>query len=182
MKRLCEVAVLICAGIVVAAEAQEFEPTKPAAEHQLLKRFVGEWGFESSAYMAPGEAPMKSTGTMTGHMIGDLWVIVVMKVDAEDQGFHGQATFGFDSMKTRKYVGTWADSMSAHLWRYEGTVDGNKLMMNTEGPHPADPDQMAKARDTWEFKGDDLILLTTQIEGPDGKMMTLMTGTCTRKK
>jgi hypothetical protein len=128
--------------------------------------------------MVPGEPPVTFSGSMTGQMIGDLWAIVVVKAD----GYHGQATFGFDSLKSKKYFGTWTDSMSAFLWKYEGIVDGDKLIFDSEGPHPAGPDKMIKARDTWEFKGEDLILLTGEMEGPDGKMITAMKATCTRKK
>ena len=40
-------------------------------------------------------------------------------------------TFGCDSQK-KKYIGTWPDLMSDFLWHYEGIVDGNKLVLNSE--------------------------------------------------
>jgi len=66
-------------------------------------------------------------------------------------------------------------------WQYEGIVEGNKLLLNSEGPNPAEPGKMMKARDTWEFKGKDRILLTGEMEGPDGKMTTGVRVVCKRR-
>ena len=68
------------------------------------------------------------------------------------------------------------------MWKYEGTVDGNRLVLNSEGPIPSKPDKMIKAVDTWEFKGKDQVVLTGEMQGPDGKMVTMVKVTCTRKK
>ncbi len=172
-------AVIICAGTV---GAQEEKPAgAEAKEHGFLKQFVGTWDCDGEAFIEPGQAPTKMKSSMTGHMIGNFWAVVVVTSEGEGQPYHGQGTFGYDSRK-KKYIGTWADSMSEFLWRYEGTVDGDKLVLNSEGPNPADPGKMIKARDTWEFKSPDLIVLTGQMEGPDGKMTTMMTATCTRQR
>lgn len=181
MIRLLTVIVLVSAGFVLA-EGQEPEPQQPAAEHQFLKRFVGEWECKNEAFMEPGQPPVISIGQMTGKMVGDFWAIVVVNVPDPERPYHGRATFGFDSLKQKKYFGTWVDSMSAFLWKYEGLVQGNKLILNSEGPNPFEPGKMVKARDTWEFEGDDLIVLTGAMEGPDGKFMTMMKATCKRKK
>ena len=55
-------------------------------------------------------------------------------------------------------------------------------MLNSKGPNPHEPDKMIEARDTWEFKGNDLLVVTGQMQGPDGKMTTVMTATGKRKK
>lgn len=179
MRAFCLATLLVIAG-ATAIQAQEFKPATPADEHKLLKRFAGEWECENEAFMVPGEPAMKSSGTMTGKMIGDFWVTITITVEGD--AYRGQGTFGFDSLKRKRYSGTWSDSMSPFLWHYDGVAEGSKLLMNSEGPNPAEPDKMVKARDTWEFKGDDLILLTGQMEGPDGKMITMMKATCRRKK
>jgi hypothetical protein len=41
---------------------------------------------------------------------------------------------------------------------------------------------MIKARDTWEFRSKDQVILTGEMQGPDGKMFMMMRATCTRKK
>ena len=156
-------------------------PAKGGAGHEFLKQFVGEWDCETEMFVEP-DKPAKSKATMTGHMIGNYWAIVVVHGEALGQPYHGQATFGFDAQKKKKYIGTWADSMSDFLWHYEGVVDGNKLVLNSEGPNPGDPDKMIKGRDTWEFKGKDQVILTGEMQGPDGKMVMMMRATGTRKK
>jgi hypothetical protein len=72
--------------------------------------------------------------------------------------------------------------MSNYLWKYEGKVEGNKLIFNAEGPCPMKPGKLSKFRDTWEFKGKDQLVLTGEMEGDDGKMAKGMVATCTRKR
>jgi hypothetical protein len=157
------------------------EAAKAGAEHEFLKRFVGEWDCETEAFLEP-DKPVKSKGTMKGSMVGNFWAIVEVHGDAFGQPYHGQGTFGFDSTKSKKYIGTWADSMSDFMWKYEGTVNGNKLVLHSEGPMPSDPSKPMKTIDTWEFKGADQVVLTGEMLGPDGKMSTMVKVTCTRKK
>jgi hypothetical protein len=156
------------------------EPAATAAGHEFLKRFVGEWDCESEVLVAP-DKPMKSKATMTGHMIGNYWAVVVVKGDVLGQPYNGQGTFGFDSQKKR-FIGTWADSMTDFLWRYDGVVEGDKLVLDSEGPIPGEPGILIKSRDTWEFKGKDQVVLTGEVQGPDGKMTPMMKATCIRKK
>ena len=166
--------------VLGANQDKKPESATAAAGHEFLKRFVGEWDCESEAFIEP-DKPTKSKATMTGHMLGNFWAVVVVNGDVLGQPYHGQGTFGFDSQK-KKFIGTWADSMSDFLWRYDGVVEGDKLVLNSEGPIPGEPGKMIKSRDTWEFKGNDQVILTGEVQGPDGKMVPMMKATCTRKK
>lgn len=181
MFRLCTVAVIVSAGFVVAQDKKPETP-KVGAEHEFLQRFVGDWDGEFEAFPEPGKPPAKSKSSMTGQMIGNFWAIVAVKGEIFGQPYHGQGTFGFDTQKKKKYIGTWADSESGFLWQYEGIVDGHKLVLDSEGPNPAEPGKMIKWRDTWEFKGKDQVVLTGEMQGPDGKMMTMVKITCSRKQ
>ncbi len=156
-------------------------PGKAGAEYEFLKRFVGQWDCENEMFIEPGKPPAKSKGSMTSHMVGNYWVILAVNGEFLGQPYHGQGTFGFDSLKKKKYVGTWADSMSDFLWHYEGTVAGTKLVFASEGPNPEEPDKMIKIRDTWEFTGMDQLVLTSEMQGLDGKMTTMLKVTCKRK-
>ena len=119
---------------------------------------------------------------MSGRMIGDMWASVVVKGESQGFSFEGQGTFGFDASNKKKYIGTWVDSTNDFLWQYEGVVKGTKLVLDTEGPNPAEPGKRIKARDTWDFKGKDELILTSEMQGPDGKMTMFMRATCVRKK
>ena len=191
MRRHCAMALLICvgAGIWLASARNEVEgqdkkpePPKAGPEHEILKRLAGEWECDFEAIMEPGKPAVKSKGSMTGHMIGGFWVTVTMKGEVMGMPYHGQGVFGYDSRKKKKYIGTWSDSMSDFLWQYEGKADGDKLIFDSEGPSPTDPDKLIKFRDTWELKRKDQIVLTGEMEGPDGKLFAGMKSVCTRKK
>ena len=163
----------------LAAEPNRPQLAKTRPEHEFLKQFVGEWECTTEVSIGPGKS-VTTQGTMTAHMIGNFWVVIDRKADIGGNAYHGRATYGFNSRK-KKYVGTWTDSMAPILWQYEGEADDNKLAVDSEGPHPSLPGNF-KYRNTWEFKTKDLLVLTSDMEGPDGKTVTIMKSTGRRKK
>jgi hypothetical protein len=156
---------------------------QPTREHQWLQKLVGEWTYEvEGAPAKPGEPPTKFTGTESVRLLGGLWVV------AEGQGEMpggGQATtiltIGYDPDKKR-YVGTWIGSMMPNLWVYEGSVDGNALSLDTEGPDMSEKGKTAKYRETIEFKSDDQRTFTSRMLGPDGSWKTIMTANYRRNR
>ena len=163
----------------LAPEPKMPRPVGSRPEHEFLKRFVGEWECTTETSFGPGKS-VTTKGTMSGHMIGNFWVVIDRKADIGAFAYHGRATYGFDSCK-KKYVGTWTDSLAPILWQYEGKADGNILAVESEGPHPALPGKF-KFRNTWEFKTVDHVVLTSEMEGRNGKMNTILTSDCRRKK
>ena len=155
----------------------------PVKEHEWLQRFVGEWEGEAEIYMTPGQPPMKSKGTETARMLGGFWLIAQGKSEAMGQPFQHVLTLGYDT-ESNKYVGTWVDSMSGYLWKYEGTVDpsGKILTLESEGPCPMKPGQLSKFREVTEFRSDDHRVFTSSILGDDGKWQTVLTVNSRRKK
>jgi hypothetical protein len=154
---------------------------EPQKEHQWLHKLVGDWTYEIEATMAPDKPPEKSKGTERVRSLGGLWVL------AEGQGEMGGRTettlltLGYDPPKQR-YVGTWIGSMMTHLWVYEGTLSGNTLTLNAEGPSFETDGKMRKYRDVTEFKSDDHRVLTSQVLGDDGRWQTFMTAQYHRRK
>ncbi len=169
-----------CAGLLAAQDAPPAAP-KPGPEHGLLARFEGEWDCEFEACMAPDQPPVKSKGTLTGRRIGGFWAVVAVTGEMGGVPYTGQGTFGYDS-KTKRYVGVWADSMSEHFWKYDGSADAGRLALDSQGPNPEDPARLIQFRDTWDLSADGRIVLASEVEGPDGKMMKCMKMTCTRRK
>ena len=166
-----------------AAWAQEQpKPPAPQKEHEWLKQLEGEWVTESEAVMGPGQAPLKCKGTEVVRSLGGYWTVAEIKSDVMGTTVHGLMTIGYDG-KAKKYVGTWVCSMDGKLWTYEGTVDasGKVLTLNTEGPSTADPGKTVKMKDVIEIKGKDRKVLTSYMQGDDGKWVQFMTMTARRK-
>lgn len=166
-----------------AAGAQPPDSPAPHKEHQWLYQFEGEWECASEAVAAPGQPATTVKGTLVSKKLGGYWV--VNEIDNEVAGvkIQGLQTIGYDAQK-KKYVGTWVDSMLAHMWKYEGSVDaaGKKLTLEAEGPNMIDPGKTAKYRDCYEFISPDEILATSEMQDADGKWVVFMKGTAKRKK
>lgn len=163
---------------VLSVAGQEAPPMEqPTDQHEWLKKFVGTWDTESKAISAPGEPGFECNGTITSRSVGDFWIVNEMKASLGGTEFSGIQTIGYDA-KSKKYVGTWVDSMNSHMWKYEGTVseDGATLTLNAKGPNMLGPGE-ANYRDIYEFKSKDEMVIKSEMEGPDGKWITFMTGT-----
>ena len=155
------------------------EPTK---EHAWLHQAVGEWDTEGEANMGPGQPAIKCTGTETVRALGKFWTITENTTTMMEMPMTGVMTLGYDPEK-KKYIGTWVDSMTSHLWHYEGTVDaaGKVLTLEAEGPNPAAPGTTAKFRERIEFKSKDHKVFTSSMES-DGQWVTFVTMNAKRKK
>jgi hypothetical protein len=176
------VATLFSVATVLSAQEAP-QPAAPEKEHQWLQQLVGEWEAESEAILAPGQPPMKCQGTESVRAIGGLWTVAETKNDFQGMQVTGVMTLGYDPQK-KKYVGTWIDSMTNYLWKYEGALDeeGKILTLETEGPGHGDPGKLARFRETFEIKGQDHKVFTSSIQGEDGKWFTFLTTHYRRKK
>src|SRR5690606_30635538 len=105
------------------------------------------------------------------------------KGEALGTPFNSLLTVGYDPVKG-KYVGTWIDSMTSYLWRYEGTVDetGNILTFETEGPCPAAGGKLTQFKEITEFKSDDHKVFTSLMRGDDGEWVPVVTVNSRRTK
>ncbi|WP_143543814.1 DUF1579 domain-containing protein [Rhodopirellula sp. MGV] len=164
--------------------AQEMPPAaKPTAEHQWLEKFVGQWATDCSANMGPDQPAMECKGTMSSRNLGGFWVINEMKGEMSGAPMVGIQTVGFDPDK-EKFVGTWIDSSTSFMWKYEGSLDEDKttLTLNAKGPNFFAEGKLANFQDIYEFTSDDEFLLKSQIQGEDGKWIVFMSGKGTRVK
>ena len=166
---------------VNVCRAEEFP--KPGPEHAWLQQLVGEWEAETEAYMEPGKPPMRMKGTESVRPLGAFWTITEVKSTMMDMPFTGNMTLGYDADK-KKYVGTWVDSMTGHLWQYEGTMDaaGKTLTLESEGTCPMRPGKLTKFREVMELKDKDHKTFTSSMQGDDGQWVTMMTSHAQRKK
>jgi hypothetical protein len=95
--------------------------------------------------------------------------------------FASVLTLGYDPQK-QKYIGSWVDSMTSHMWKYEGTVNaaGNILTLDTE--MPCGPGKVSKFKEVTEFKSADHRLFTSTMQGEDGEWRVAVRVNYRRKK
>jgi hypothetical protein len=173
------VAAVLAGGAVARAQDAPKMPA-PQKEHAWLKQLEGEWVTEGEGVVEPGKPPVRSKGTETVRTLGGFWSVAEMTGDCMGIPVTGVMTVGYDSKK-KKYVGTWVCSMCDSLCEYEGTADGKVLTLETEGPHFV-TGKLVKMRDVIEIKDKDHKVLTSSMQGEDGKWVTFMTMTSRRKK
>jgi hypothetical protein len=178
-------ATLAVVMLVLAGGARAADPPKPPApqkEHEWLKQLEGEWVTEAEMLMGPGQPPKKCNGTEVVRSLGGFWTVGEMKTDFMGTPMTGIMTIGYDA-KAQKYVGSWVCSAEGHFWKYEGTLDaaGKVLTLNTEGPDMYAPGKLARMKDVIEIKDKDHRVLTSSMQGADGKWVQFMTLHARRK-
>ncbi len=176
----------LCLAIFSASLLLAQEPPKvtaPQKEHEWLQQFVGEWESDLEASAGPGQPAMKCQGTMKSRALGGFWVLSEMEMDMMGMPMKAVQTLGYDP-QAKKYVGTWVDSMSNHMWKYTGAIDkgGKILTLEAEGPNFMLEGKLSMYRDVYEFKSKDHLVLTSSMQGDDGKWNTFMSGNILRKK
>ena len=176
----------VVAGFVVmflVGTVRADEPAKgpqPAKEHEWLKQLEGEWVTDAESVAFGGMPAMKIKGTETVRALGGFWSVSESKADYMGTPVSAVMTLGYDTQK-KKFVGTWICSMADCLYTYEGTLAGNTLTLESEGPNPA-TGKVERMRDVIEVKDKDHKVLTSWMPGPDGKYVQFMTVKFTRKK
>src|SRR5688572_16235421 len=108
--------------------------TEPQDQHKWLHRMIGDWNCEGEAEMAPGQPPVKWKSTETVRSLGGVWIIGEGLGQMPEGGESKSVmTLGYDTAKQR-FVGTFVANMMTNLWVYEGTLEGDVLTLDTEGP------------------------------------------------
>ncbi len=106
----------------------------PGPEHARMAAESGDWSVAATAWMSPGAPPEKSVGTARMKMILD-GRYQVMEYDSTMMGqpFRGMGVTGYDNF-TKRYVGSWCDSMGTMMMLSEGGYDaaGKVLTMTSE--------------------------------------------------
>lgn len=174
----------VCAACAAAAYGQAApEMPKPVKEHEWLERFVGEWTSTSEMVVEPGQPPVTCNGVERVRRIGGFWVLSEHEATVMETRVEARLTLGYSPEKG-KFVGTWIDSMTSHMWVYEGTLNdaGTTLTLLTEGPNIATPGATAKYREVIEFTSADEKVMTSSIQNEDGSWTPFVTVTYTRAR
>ena len=174
----------LAAGALLAGASVAFaQPAapKPGPEHAVLKEQAGTWDATVESFMAPGQPPVLSKGTETGTMVGDFWLVSDFKTDMMGQPFTGHGTLGYDPAK-KKYVSTWVDSMTPTLALGESDYDAATRTFKgwIDGLDYAGQPTKIKTVTVWKDPATRVFTMT--LNGPDGKDVTALRITYTRRK
>ena len=156
-------------GVATYATQECCATSSSVEQHAWLRQLEGEWTAELESPGSPDAPATTKSGVERVRAIGELWTVSEINVATDDVPLIGVQTLGFDP-KRAKFVGTWIDASSSHLWVYEGTLDagGTKLTLEAEGPDLATPDRLARYRDVIEVKDADRRVVTSSIQRDDG--------------
>jgi hypothetical protein len=101
----------------------------PGAPHKLLASMAGGWNTRIRSWMEPNKPPMESLGTCEQKMVlGGRFLQQEFTSEVMGSSYIGIGVIGYDN-HTKKYVSTWMDSMSTHIYFFEGSgsADGKTI-------------------------------------------------------
>jgi hypothetical protein len=163
-----------CLAVWVLPVAAQ-EPAKPGREHELLRKFEGEW--DATVKFQGSESKAVSHNEVT---LGGFWLVTHYKGEFAGAPFEGRGATGYDPAK-KKYVGTWIDSMSASLLVLEGDFDKDRKTFTETGEGPGQDGKPMKMKGVYEFKDADTTVFT-MYGVADGKDQEMFQITYHRKK
>lgn len=184
MRRIAIWLIGLAVTISAAAQAQDMPPLpKPGPEHALLAQDVGTWDAVIELSGPPGTPAMSSKGVEVNVVgCGGLCLITDFKGEfMPGVAFHGHGTTAYDPV-TKKYVGSWTDSMSAGLSISEGTYDPVTKRISSTMSGRDQTGAMVKSRTVGESPDANRRVMTMFATMPDGKEIQTMRITYTRRK
>jgi hypothetical protein len=165
-----------------SAGAQQPAPPvpQPTEEHKLLHKDVGTWDAEISLFL-PGEAPVKSKGSEKNELLkGGMWLVSRFEGEMAGMEFAGTGLSGYDPIE-KKYVGTWADSMSPHLMIIKGEYDPATKTMTSTGEGREPTGETYQARLVSRHLEDGTRTFEMHMRTPDGEFVKMMEIKYTRR-
>jgi hypothetical protein len=165
---------------MMAAWARSMAVGEP---HQRLARMAGEWDMTTKAWMAPGEPPQVTKGTVTNTMLlGGRVLQSQHKGEMMGQPFEGLGLTGYDNV-TGRYWTIWIDNMSTGLFQAPGSFDpaANTYTYTGEMADPMKPASMVKVRAVTRVTGPDSYVFEW-YDTHEGKEMRSLEVSYTRRK
>jgi len=120
-KGLLFLALAVAAGMNSFCIAQQTPET--SSHHAVLKKSVGTWYAEARMWMPGADSPTISDGLETvSSECGGTWIRTAYAGKFAGQKFQGMGMTTYDPV-TKKYTGTWGDSLTPGPARMVGTYD-----------------------------------------------------------
>jgi hypothetical protein len=164
-----------------AAQEAYMKAATPGENHKILGNYVGDWTFTNKMWMAPGQPPVESGGTIHAEWIlGGRYVQSVYKGNMMGMPFEGHGTDGYDNV-AGKYVSSWVDNMGTGIMTSSGTCDANKVC--TQSGDMLDPatGQKVTMRSVISWVSDTSFKLEMYVKDASGNEMKMMEMVGTKK-
>jgi hypothetical protein len=159
------------------------EYATPGKAHELMKNVSGNWTGEITTWMAPGSAPIKSTGTEESKMImGGRYQEAHFKGNFAGMPFEGMSLMGFDNKK-KTYFSNWIDNMGTGIMNMEGSYDSVTKSITMLGTF-IDPStgKQCEAREVFRYLDNDHHFTEMFVKSEGGKEFKTMEISYFRKK
>lgn len=145
---------LVLAVLLVLLACAPLVRAQDSSPGDLLKHDVGAWDAEIKVWEPGSAEPSVSKGHEHNMMIGDYWLISHFSGEMMGMPFSGASYTGYNP-DTKKFFGTWIDSMSPAPMEVESTWDDATRTMTGTG--------VGKGPD-----GSDMKFKMTTVQGKDG--------------
>lgn len=155
----------------------------PGEQHKRMAQMVGDWTFTNKFFLAPGQPPTESTGTMHAEaLMGGRYVEHHWKGNMMGMPFEGRGTDAYDN-NTKQFVSTWIDNMGTGIMMQTGTCDAAAKTCTYSG-ESFDPMSGKKVTMRSVITWVDNDTFKNEMYGPDptGKESKMMEITAKRKK
>jgi hypothetical protein len=158
--------------------------------HKLLAEMAGEWTYTVKMWMAPGQPPSESKGTMSRKAVmGGRFFMAEANgkfqmpgADGKmmDMDFKGMSIEGYDNAK-KKFTSAWIDSMGTGIMMSEGTYDAASKTFTFHAESDVAPGMKTKIRETLKMTDKDHHVMEW-FEPRGGQEVKTMEISYTRKK
>lgn len=153
----------------------------PGAAHKKLDPLAGKFSVKSKMWMDPSKPAQESSGTSERKWImGDRYLEEHFQGSYGGQPFTGMGAWGYDNV-TKKYFGSWLDSMSTSMTVARGGLEGKVLKLKGMMSDPMSGKETPYTMSV-TLAGNDSHTVEMWGPGPGGKNMKWMEMTYTRMK
>ena len=155
----------------------------PGDAHKKLEPMVGTFDTKVKMWMDPSKPPEESTGkTESKWVLGNRYVQQTYEGTFMGQPFSGMGFMGYDNI-TKKYTGTWVDSMSTATMNSTGKADATgKVLTLTAMMNDPVTGKLCKITEKVTVADNDHHMLEMWGPDPSGKNYKMMEINYTRQK
>ncbi len=173
------IAIALAAGHVLADEKEDgpaFDPMNPqqGAEHELLKKFCGEWTTAGKYWMAPDQEPMGFDDRCVTKPIMNGWHVEMDFIgNMMGQPWRGRSTMSYDQVRGQ-YTNVWiVDNGSTVTVASGKTNDKGELILKSDDLNFMSM-TVQPSETVMRWTGDDSYVMEMWWLGEDGKRTSKM--------